>query len=64
LQQSDVQPPAQQSEQQLVQSLHLSAQQLVQQAQHAAFAEICEVWATAETARTTATDKTANMRFI
>ncbi|MGA8741150.1 MAG: hypothetical protein WB561_08195 [Terracidiphilus sp.] len=43
------------------QSLHLSVQQELQQL---AFAEICEVWANAVTARTAATDRTAKMRFI
>ena len=61
LQQSDVQPPAQQSGQQLEQSLHLSEQHVVQ---HPLFAVSCEVWPNAVTARTTATDKTANIRFI
>ncbi len=60
-QQSDAQPLVQQSGQQLVQSLHLSVQQVVQ---HPLFAVTCEVWPKAVTARTTATDKTANMRFI
>jgi hypothetical protein len=54
LQQSGVQPFEQQS-------LHLSGQQVVQ---HPLFAVSCEVWPNAVTARTTATDKTANMRFI
>jgi hypothetical protein len=51
-QQSIVQPSLQQS-------LHLSVQQ---DAQHAFFTE--EVWASAETARTTATERTANIRFM
>jgi hypothetical protein len=52
LQQSMVQPSLQQS-------LHLSVQQEVQQA----FFN-CEVCAKAETARTTATERTANIRFM
>jgi hypothetical protein len=61
LQQSDVQPPPQQSGQQVVQSLHLSEQHAVQ---HSLFAVSCEVWPNAVTASTTAMDKTENMRFI
>jgi hypothetical protein len=58
LQQSGVQAPWQQSP-------HLSVLHDVQQdVQHAELAESCAVWASAETARTTVTERTANIRFM